>query len=307
MFIQNMMTAFSQVTILAILAAVGFFCHKSGLYTEKAAKLSNGLLFYIVTPSVICQSFLRLKFDTSSLNLLLAALVCGVIYHTVGAVLVHFLFKKSGDAGVYRYACMYGNIGYMGIPLSQAVLGDIGVFICSIMVFIFNAFAFTHGVRLMDSGQDKFNWKKMIFNPGTIGIAMGLPCYLLQLQLPNVIGTPLSHLANLNTPLAMVMFGTYLADTNLKKIFTCKKNYIVVLIKLILLPVLTISACKLAGISGNLLVGCTLLSCVPSACNTVMFAAQFHQDTAKAGMVTAFAGILSIITMPVWIALAQSL
>lgn len=308
MFLQNMWTAFSQVTILTILAAVGFFSHLGGLFTEKISKTCNGLLFYIVTPCVICHSFTRLQRSEDTVKLLGGALIGGIVFHLFGALMTRFLFNKSPAPAVYKYAAMYGNVGYMGIPLSQAILGEIGVFICSVIVFIFNLFAFTHGTAIMDQKQGgRINLFKILVNPGTIGIAMGLPLFLLKVQLPEIIEQPLSHLANLNTPLAMLMLGTYLAGTDLKRIFKIPENYTAVFIKLLLLPAVTIGVSYLCGIRGDLLVGLTLLACVPTASNTVMFAAQFHQDTGRASMVIACSNVVSIVTMPVWIALAQSL
>lgn len=57
MFIENMLTAAQQVAILAILVVAGLLCDKAGIYTEKASRLTNNLLFYIVTPAVIVESF----------------------------------------------------------------------------------------------------------------------------------------------------------------------------------------------------------------------------------------------------------
>ncbi len=308
MFLKNMMTAFTQVSILMILAAVGFCTHKGNLFTEKTARACNGLLFYIITPSVICHSFIKLERSEETLSLLGWALLGGFLFHFAGVVLTRFLFNRSPAAAVYKYASMYGNMGYMGIPLSQAVLGSTGVFICSIMVFIFNMFCFTHGVAIMDRRKNGgINLKKMLINPGTIGLALGLPIFLLDISLPTVIYEPLTHLSNLNTPVAMLMLGTYLAATQLKDIFTIKENYLVLFVKLILLPAATIGISYFVGVRGDLLVGFALMSCVPTASNTVMFAAQFEQDTGRAGMTIALNNLASIFTMPIWIALAQSL
>lgn len=308
MFLNNMWTAFNQVTILIILSMVGFACHKGKLFTAQVSKACNGLLFYIVTPSVICHSFLKLERSAQTLKLLGWTLIGSVLFHLFAMLLTRLLFNKSPHASVYKFAAMYGNVGYMGIPLSQAVLGSTGVFICSVVVFVFNLFCFTHGSAIMDrSGGGRINTFKLLVNPGTIGLALGLPLFLFDINLPLLIYEPLGHLANLNAPLAMVMLGTYLADTDLGEIFKIKENYFVLLIKLIILPAATIGVSYLCGIRGDLLVGLSLMACVPTASNTVMFSAQYGQDTGRASMVIAFSSIVSILTMPVWIALSQSL
>lgn len=308
MFLNNMLTALSQVAVLMLLALIGFICHKTGLYTDKIAKSCNGVLFYIVTPAVICHSFTKLERSPETLKLFGIALLGGALFHLFGMVLTRFLFNRSPSCGVYKYASMYGNVGYMGIPLSQAVLGTTGVFVCSIVMFVFNLCSFTHGVSTVNQkDKGKINWFKILVNPGTIGLAFGLPLLLFGVTLPKVLYEPLNHLANLNTPLAMLMLGTYLAATDLTKIFKIKENYLVLCIKLFLLPAVTLSVCKLIGLNGTLAVGFVLLSCVPSANNTVMFAAQYGEDTGRASMTVALTNFVSIFSMPIWIALAQML
>ena len=307
MFLQNVYTAFTQVMILVLLAAVGLCCHKGGLFTEETARKCNGLLFYIVTPAVICHSFVQLERSAETIKLLLYAFIGGLLFHIVGILITKFLFNRSPHGGIYKYASMYGNIGYMGIPLSRAVLGNEGVFICSVVIFVFNLLCFTHGVAVMEGKREKVNLKKILINPGTIGLAIGLPLYLINVELPDILLEPLTHISSLNTPLAMIMLGTYLGGSKPTDIFKTRENYAVLFIKMILLPALTLGTCMIIGISGTLAVAFVLLACVPTASNTAMLAAQCGKNTARASMCVALCTVTSVITMPVWIALAQTL
>lgn len=311
-FLNNVLTAFTQVVILFLIAMVGFICHKAGIYTEKASRLTTDLLFYIVAPAIIIRSFLGMEYNQSALKGLVMALVGGIFLHLVGMVIIPFLFNKGDKATacIFKYACVYGNVGYMALPLAQAVLGDEGVFYCSVILVPFNILSFTHGVSIMQKGEDgksKLSVKKLLVNPGVIGVAIGLPLFLLQVKLPEIIYSPVSYLADLNTPLAMVMFGTYLASADWKTLFSDKRIFLSALIKVIIVPLVTIFGLKLFGFGGTLLTACALSASAPTASNTVMFAAKYNRDTALASKVTAFISVLSILTMPVMIALAQQL
>lgn len=310
-FLNNVLTAFTQVVILFLIAMVGFICHKTGIYTEKASRLTTNLLFYIVAPAIIIRSFYGMEYDPSALKGLLMALLGGFFLHIVGIVIITFLFKKGdkSTACIFKYASVYGNAAYMALPLAQAVLGDEGVFYCSVILVPFNLLSFTHGVGLMQSGEEKtkFSIKKLLVNPGVIGVAIGLPLFLLQVELPEIIYSPISYIADLNTPLAMVMFGTYLASADWKTLFSDKRIFLSALVKVIIVPLVTIFGLKLFGFGGTLLTACVLSASAPTASNTVMFAAKYNRDTALASKVTAFISVLSILTMPVMIALAQEL
>lgn len=308
MFITNLLTTAQQVLILYILIAVGFVADKTGLYTEKASKLNTNLLFYIVTPLVIVNSFMSIDNSRENLRNFAIAALGGVVIHLIGMVLILPLFRKTekSKAGLYRYACMYGNCGYMALPLANAVLGPQGAFYCSAIIMVFNIFSFTHGIYIMGAQKGGFNFKKLLINPGSIGVALGLPLYLLGVELPTVIATPISSLATLNTPLAMLIFGTYIAHTDLKTMFTDKKIYVVALIKLITIPLIMIAGFKLLNVPKELAMAISVSASAPCANNTVILAGKYGLDTGVASKTVALVSFFSIITMPVMIALAAT-
>ncbi len=308
MFITNLLTTAQQVLILYILIAVGFVADKTGLYTEKASKLNTNLLFYIVTPLVIVNSFMSIDNSRENLRNFAIAALGGVVIHLIGMVLILPLFRKTekSKAGLYRYACMYGNCGYMALPLANAVLGPQGAFYCSAIIMVFNIFSFTHGIYIMGAQKGGFNFKKLLINPGTIGVALGLPLYLLGVELPTVIATPISSLATLNTPLAMLIFGTYIAHTDLKTMFTDKRIYLVACVKLIAIPLIMIAGFKLLNIPKELAMAISVSASAPCANNTVILAGKYGLDTGVASKTVALVSFFSIITMPVMIALAAT-
>lgn len=310
MFLQNVLTAATQVGVLYILVAVGFICDKTHIYTEKASRLTNDLLFYIVTPAIIIQSFSSIENNPQNVKNLLMAFLGGTLLHIVGIIIsIPFFRKGSPDSSrVYKYACIYGNVGYMALPLAQAVLGSEGVFFCSGVLIPFNIFVFSHGIYLMtgkSSEKTGFKPKWFVFNPGVISVILGLPLFLLSIKLPYIIMQPVSYISSLNTPLAMLMFGTYLAKTDLKFMFKRKEAYLVAVIKLILLPSVMLLIFKLVGMSGALITALIISASAPSANNTAMFAVKYERDTAAASQTIAIVSFISVITMPMFIAVSQ--
>lgn len=77
-FLNNVLTAFTQVVILFLVAMVGFICHKADIYTEKASRLTTNLLFYIVAPAIIIRSFYGMEYNPSALKGLVMALIGGI-------------------------------------------------------------------------------------------------------------------------------------------------------------------------------------------------------------------------------------
>ena len=308
MFLDNVIIAARQVGILYIMVIIGVVCDKLGLFTEKTGKACTDLLFYIITPCVIINSFFTSEFTKESGTKLLIALGCGFLLHFIAIAINTPLFSKGDkdESCVYKYGAIYGNVGYMTLPLTQAILGSEGVFYCSAVVMAFNVVSFTHGVFMMDRSKG-FDAKKLILNPGVIAVLIGLPFYLFRISLPDLISKPVDFIAGTQTPIAMIIFGTFLANTQLKSIFKHKKIYLVALSKLIVLPTVMITIYKLMGLSGTLLVALAISSCAPSANNTVMFSAKYDKDTRLASQLVAMVSFISIITIPLIIAAVQTI
>lgn len=95
LFLGNALVAAKQVLILYIMVAVGFICDKTGLFTEKTARGTNSLLFFVTTPAVIIQSFLKTEFSKDGAIKLLIAFGGAVAIHLIGIAISSFLFKKT--------------------------------------------------------------------------------------------------------------------------------------------------------------------------------------------------------------------
>lgn len=308
MFLSNMTMAAQQVLILYLIVAVGFVADRLHVFGQDTAKRSNDLLFYIVTPTVIIQSFMNMEFDKSTAGAFLKAFLfmSGTII-VANLLAVPFFNKNKEHKAIFKYAVGYGNMGYMALPLCQAMLGSEGVFYCSAGVVAFNIFSFTHGIWVMtrDKGKASFDFKKLLFNPGVISVIIGLPLFITGVDLPNVIDSAVGYVASLNTPLAMIFFGTYIANTDLKTMFKVKENYIVTFLKLIAVPAIMLGVFKVFGLTGTMITACIISAAVPSANNTVMFSAKYGNDTGVASKVVTFNSVLSVITIPVMVALSK--
>lgn len=311
LFFQNCLIAGKQVLILYIIVAAGYVCDRTGIFTEKTARASNDLLFYLITPCVIINSFLTTEFTADTAKGLVLAGGCAALTHLTGIVLSLPFFRdvKKRNNAIFKFGSVYGNMGYMALPLAQAVLGSEGVFYCSAGVIMFQVFCFTHGVWVMNRGNEgetKFRAKNLIVNPGVIAVLIGLPLFLLKLNMPEIITKPIQFIGSMNTPLAMLMLGTYMSNAGLKTIFKNKEQYLTAAIKIIAVPLVMLGILKLTGlVTGTLLTAAIIQASAPSANNTVMFSAKYGRDTGVASKTVAFVSFASVLTMPVMIALTQ--
>ena len=294
-----------QVGILFALMVVGFLCNRRRLLNAVAIKGITELLVLIVTPCVIVHSFIQQKFAVSLLGDLGWALAVSVFAHLVGAAIAFLCLhdRNPNRGGVLRFAVIFSNAGFMGIPLEYALLGADGVFFGAMYVVVFNLVCWSLGVAVMCRCMKDVGLRALFVNAGTVGVALGLPFFLFSLKLPEVVGRPVEMLADLNTPLAMIMVGWYLAETDFRPVLRCCAAYGVAALRLVAVPLVVIAA--LAGVRACvptlnpvMAVAISTAAAAPTAALTTVIAARYDKDVSTATSLVSGTTLLSILTMP---------
>lgn len=310
MFLENLKTIAIQVFCLYIIAGIGFVADKKGVFSRNDAKRVIDLLFNIILPIAVISSFSKIEFSSEHVRGLLIAFLCAVATHLFGMAIsaLTFLKRQSNlEKGLYHYATVFSNPAFLALPLAQSIIGDEGVFYCSVYIGVFNIFAFTYGIYEISGKKAEIDLKKIIINPGTVSVIIGIPLFLLQIDLPYFISYPIELVSQVNSPLAMIIFGTFLANSNFKNIFIKKEIYFVSFLRLAVIPLAVLLIFRLFSVQGSLLISMAICAAAPSATNTAMFAAKYDNDAGLGSELCAQSSILSVITMPVLVALSAVL
>ena len=304
-FLNNFYTVFVQVLILFIFMGFGFVGEKKKLISTEGSKVISDIILYFVTPCLIINS-LNIKFDSDKLSGLLICLVAFFVIQIASVLLVCLLFRKDHiSTRVLRFAVVFSNVGYMGLPLQKAVLGDEGVFYGSVCVAAFNVFVWTYGIICMSGDKKQMSVKKLILNPGIIAVTIGIVLFLFSLKLPSPISSAIGSMASLNTPLAMMVIGFNLARSNLLSALKDKSVYLVSFLRLVFIPLVSLFVLWAFGLRGTLLVSVIIATSAPVAAATTVFSVKYGADTELSVKLVAFTTLLSIFTMSAIVALAQ--
>lgn len=293
--------------ILYLIAAVGFAADKTKIFVQADGKRLVDLLFNLILPIAIINSFLSMERTKEHIRGLLLSFVFAILTHIFGILVSAVTFRKKDrmQRGIYHYATTFSNAAFLALPLAESVVGKEGIFYCSCYVAVFNIFAFTYGINQISGGKAKINFKNLILNPGSISVIVGIPLFLLGIKLPDFLLDAMGRVAACNSPMAMIVFGTFFANCNFKNIFIKKEIYFVSFLRLILIPVVMMLVFKLCRADGNMLVSLTVSAAAPIATNTAMYSAKYDNDTALSSELVGQTSIFSVITMPVIVAIAS--
>ena len=317
------------VGIFFVMMLPGVIMKKCKLATDGLGKGLSNLVLYIAQPALILRSYLK-AFDSRILINMLWVFIFSVVTHLIFSVVSLLSFKRSPDAKkrMLRFATIFSNAAFMGMPLIESVLGSEALIYASIYNITFNAFLWTLGVYIctsdrdidgdgVDDGRqmrknDGINFAKVAFHPTMLAAFIGLVCFFLSFNadvpketLPiysRFIVEVIDGLKSLVAPLSMVVLGLRLAEIDVKGFFKEKDLYICLVLRHILLPAAVFAVMRVLAIWFNInldvITTVLIMASAPVATSATMFAEKYDCDAAYVSKVVAISTIISIVTMP---------
>lgn len=284
-----------QIVIMFVYMAIGGLLFKKGLITKEGSKSLANLLLYAVLPCVVVKSFCVARTPERMSGLLVSFLAALGILLLAMAV-SHLLFKKNP---IDDFGAAFSNAGFMGFPLVAAVQGSEAIFYAAGFVALLNALQWTYGQSLISGDPSYRSPKAILKNPLVLSLLLGILIFCFELPVPAIASDLLAALAALNAPLAMVILGVYLAQTNARTLFNDPHLYVVAAARLVLIPLLTILVLKLlpaqyAAIATTLVI----VAAAPIGSNVAVYAQKLGKDYAYAVRGVCLSTLLSAITMP---------
>ena len=297
-----------QVLVLFILIGVGALLAKIGMITEKGARSMTDIVLYAVTPCVIINAFQR-EYRPELLTGLLISFAAALATLLFSVLLAELLYRKRDvDRGaVLKFTVVFSNCGFMALPLQEAVLGSEGVFYGAAYIAVFNLVCWTYGLIVMSRKTSLKAALKAVLNPGVLGTLLGVVLFLLSVELPTVIASPVKFLAGLNTPVPMLVIGYHLVNTNFRRVLRDRDAYIAMSLRLIILPLATLGVMLLCGVDGVILCATVIAVSAPVAAATTMMASKFGRDAQLSTGIVSASSIFSVVTMPLVVGLARYL
>lgn len=293
---SDLLVVAGSVVTLFLMMAVGFVFAKLGLLTQDTQGQLSSLLLKVVAPCIMIGS-LQMEFSRSALLDMLWALAALVGTYVIYAVAVRFFFRRQPEEtrSSLRFGVMFGNVGFMGIPLISSILGPEALMFCTMSLVVFNTANWTYGTVLMGA---RVSLRRTVVNPGIIGMVIAMALYLAQIRLPGPILSAVEYLGDLNTPLAMVVIGAQMARADILATFREKRLYAAAALKLAVMPLVTLALLLPLGLKPMALMTIVILAGCPTAGATSMFAQMFRRDTAAAARLVTLSTLLSILTLP---------
>lgn len=152
---------------------------------------------------------------------------------------------------------------------------------------------------LIDTGSGKKGVKAVLGNPIVIALVIGLIFFFLPIEIPSIVKTAMSGIAGLNSPLAMIILGVYIAQMNPVTIFTNLRIYLCALLRLIIIPIITWAVFLILPIGNEVIKNVVIMAAAtPVGANVAIFAQQYDKDYLLSVQCVCLTTLLSFISVP---------
>lgn len=258
-----------------------FLVNYTSLADGKLTKQANAIVFKIFLPCMLFYNVYQSDIGSeihSRIRLCIWAAGGLLILFVLLCLIVPRIVTQENQQGVVIQGIFRSNYVIFGVAVVQNMYGPksttTAAILSAILVPMYNFLAV---VALSIFGEKRENdWKKIILdiikNPLIISSVLGIIFSLLGIRLPTAVDTTVQDLAKLSTPIAFMILGGDLDFSKVKG--NLKTAFVVLTIKLVILPLIMIPMVVMMGYRDADLLSGVLAYQTPVAVSSYIMAQQ---------------------------------
>ena len=300
---MSTLTVFQQMLIVIILIVIGYTVYKKGFIGKEGAQNLSFLVLNVTNPAFVISTAFSEEVTISHEDIIFALVLTFVLYIILiifGRILPFILRSKKKERRFYEVLCVYGNVGFIGIPVASAVLGPNSLIYVMLFNVVYTLFFYTHGYIIMLDGVEGTGKKisvKRIINIGTIAAVITILLFWFEIRLPMVIEDTISYTGRATTFLAMIVLGISFAELPLKKLLGNVRIYVMEVLRYLVFPIVVALILKSIFGSNVMVQTIALMMAMPAGNSPLMLAAshEMNTDTMSSGILVST--LFSVVTV----------
>lgn len=296
----------NQIGIFLFLLLMGIVAMKCGILDEHSLGNVSKLVMRLALPAFIfintAEGATRAGLAQSLLVIPLAAALY-LLLLGLSAALERVFHLQGNRSRVFRAIVMFGNVGFMGIPLVVELYPDTALLYISLFTILDQGLFWTYGVSLtrpVTAEKEPFTLKglKNLLSPALAAILLATALVLLDIHLPKVLVTALDKLGDASMPLSLIYIGGMLSLTDVRKVLRCGELYAEIGLKMLLLPLVYFAVMKLMGVPADMAGTVTFLTGLPAINMVAMLSKNNGSDGDYAVCAVMMTTLACLVTLP---------
>ena len=292
---------FEQMLVLLILMITGAVAARFGVMDEETNRRFTRFTLVIPQTCMILGSVMNADLGITPAQVFQVLGIGCVMYAILVAVsfLVPVIYRcKPQEKGLYSFMTIFGNTGFMGLPIVGAIIGGPAAFYAAMLNIPFNILAYTLGIALLSSeGKTKIQWK-LLLNPPMFAAVLAVVLVCVDLHVPSPLARAVDMLGDMVVPCSMIIIGASLGSQKLRDVFCDWHVYAFAPVRLILIPIILWAVMHLFVHDAVLLGTITVLGAMPVASFATMLSIQYGGNVQMASRSVFVTTVLSVATVP---------
>ena len=200
-----------QMVVIFLLILVGYILQKKKLVTQKDGACLSKLIVEVFNPAIIVSSVIGSS-NNGTGNITGTVFLAAVLFFVLILLAVPISKIFAGgceEKKIYSLIFVFSNLGFIGIPVVQSIFGKGALIYVAIFILEYNILLYTYGYLLVMPSDSKFHpgSLKSLLNMGTLSCLLALLIFVCHIRLPYILGTTITYLGNVATPLALIVIG----------------------------------------------------------------------------------------------------
>ena len=292
----------TKMVIFVVLMVIGYIGARTKLLNGEFTKAASKLTLNVFMSATIINSVIANPPQLSGGELAAVMLACCVsigLGYLLSALMVRLLPFNRERKPLMELLISVTNTMFIGVPVAEPVFGSQAVFYIAMSCIPFNVLLYTYGVwRMNQSGERvKLHLKDMVCVP-LIATVAALLIFVLDIPAPAVAKELCSTLSAATMPMSMLVIGSSLGRVSLLDAFKEKSLYFVSLVRLVLVPLLTLPVLRLITADPVLLGAMVIIAGCPSGIVVTVLAIQYGRDAEYTSKGILLNTVLSMVTLP---------
>jgi predicted permease len=306
--LPNLLFSLEAVAPMFIVIFAGWWFKNKSVLSQQDAAVFNRFAFNVALPCSLFRDManadLGNAFDVKLLGFSLFAVSC--LYAAAWLLGKRFI-RDRNKLGSFVQAAYRSNYVLMGTALLTTVYGsaEAGAMIIAVVVPIYNVFAVVVLGRY-GGGEARVSVPDMLLNiiknPLIIGIVLGVPFSLLQIEIPVFAAKALGYISQMALPMAFIAVGARISFNN---IFTPLSLWAAA-IKLVIAPLIFVPLALWIGLRGEALLAFYVLMASPTAVSTYPMACSMGCDEKTAANSVFVSTLLAVLTFTLGVYILKS-
>ncbi len=305
-------TAIRVITMVAF-GVPGYLLVRFRALGEEHIKAFAKFLLYACQPALTLHALDSVDSSPELIGNIGIFFAVTLVAQCVVVALYCLIFRRSLRAPAKRVcavAGVFGNVGFIGIPLLEALLPECPEALAYSAAFStsMNLLAWTLGLLMLTGEKKYISFRAVFVNPAMISSIAAFVLFAFGIKLPAAIGYYIETLGDMSIAVCMTVLGMRLACKSLRSIFTNPDVYVSAFFKLAVFPAITALMFALLPVDGALKSAAFILCCCPTAAMIQSLSETHGGDSATAADAVLAANLLCIFTVPLmWTAYSHLL